>query len=158
MAQVKWATPDDIAGLVDYGDRSLVREKLPFVMGSLDGARKEPLIELAVDRRNQQLWAKPADYVLASVFRRTSRFIGRIRASATSRSNADNRLKSSHNRELAMVSHSRRHSSSAAALTRRRSHALQPRPREAFFRREPRPAPVPPFASPHGKPPTGNQP
>ncbi len=64
MAQVKWATPDEISDLVDYGDRSFVLEKLPFVLGSLDGLQKENLIQRVVDRRNEQLWSKPADYVL----------------------------------------------------------------------------------------------
>lgn len=65
MAKVKWATPDDIAGLTGRaGDPSPALLTLRHAPGNLDGLSETDLIRHAVERRNQQLWSKPADYVL----------------------------------------------------------------------------------------------
>ncbi len=64
MAKVKWATPDDIAGLTGGGDRPLQLETLRDAPGSLDGLSETDFLRRAVERRNQQLCSKPADYVL----------------------------------------------------------------------------------------------
>jgi hypothetical protein len=66
MAKVKWATPDDIAGLADGSDHPLPLQTLRDMPGSLDGLSETDLIRHAVERRNQQLWSKPADYVLSN--------------------------------------------------------------------------------------------
>jgi hypothetical protein len=55
--RIKWAPPDEIAGLLDHEPDA----------AAPDGNPSAPsLLRQAVDRRNQQLWSKPADYALAN--------------------------------------------------------------------------------------------